>query len=122
MNRKVTSKMLVGLGHETVEAPDGVDAVHLIRNSLSTPSDKTDGVLAVQFDGVLMDNVMVTMHGPEAAKCMRQLGYDKPIIGITGNALPKDVEEFRELGANAVYFKPLRREHMIDILRMHFEH
>ena len=46
------------------------------------------------------------MRGTEAAQLIRQLGYNGVIIGVTGNALPEDVKDFIDHGANAVIPKP----------------
>ena len=42
-----------------------------------------------------------------ATKKIRELGYDGPIFGVTGNALQIDVDYFKECGANEVLAKPL---------------
>ena len=75
------------------------------------------------------------MHGPDAARIMREdLLYDGDIIGIldclmeclfnndclagvTGNALPKDIATFISSGANQVITKPLTRSKLIDSLK-----
>ena len=38
---------------------------------------------------------------------MREMGYEGPIIGVTGNVLASHVETFVSHGANAVLPKPL---------------
>eukprot|EP01035_Chromulina_nebulosa_P069568 gene69568-biopygen41157 len=59
---------------------------------------------------ILMDFIMTSMHGPEAARIMREdLSYRGPIIGLTGNALPEDIDLFVSGGANQVVTKPLSR-------------
>eukprot|EP01035_Chromulina_nebulosa_P041231 gene41231-biopygen27893 len=68
-------------------------------------------------DFVLMDFVMLSMHGPEAAQIMRkELHYTRPIIGVTGNALPHDIDHFIKSGANEVVIKPLTRAKLLDAL------
>ncbi len=47
------------------------------------------------------------MNGPTAIKTLRTLGFDLPIIGLTGNILQEDVDTFLTHGANAVVPKPL---------------
>ena len=49
---------------------------------------------------------MPRMRGTEAAQRIRQLGYNGVIIGVTGNALPEDVKDFIDHGADAVIPKP----------------
>jgi len=61
-------------------------------------------------DVILLDYVMPIMNGPEATKLMREAGYGGLIIGVTGNALPADVDYFLDSGANAVLTKPVDTE------------
>eukprot|EP01036_Dinobryon_divergens_P028060 gene28060-biopygen22994 len=92
-------------------ADDGATAVEQLRTEMAAGR-------AVHF--ILMDFVMVTMHGPEAARIMREeLDYRGAIIGITGNALPEDIDFFVSSGANQVVTKPLSRAKLLDALH-HF--
>ena len=59
---------------------------------------------------------MPRMNGPEATKILRKDGVLIPIVGITGNVLSNDIEYFKEAGANEVLAKPLKREHLEDLL------
>ena len=47
------------------------------------------------------------MNGTEAVLKLRDLGYNGIILGVTGNALPEDVQEFENKGADLVIVKPL---------------
>jgi hypothetical protein len=38
------------------------------------------------------------------------------IIGLTGNALPEDVEIFMKNGVNKVFIKPLNKDMLLDEL------
>jgi CheY-like chemotaxis protein len=96
-----------------IEAEDGVQAVDLVMRSLASDSNEI-------FDLILCDNVMPNMDGPTAAARMRELGYKGPIIGVTGNALPSDVEYFMSSGANAVLAKPLQIGTLKSFLRENF--
>ena len=69
------------------------------------------------FDFIFMDFVMPTMNGPAAARDLRRRGYGGPIIGVTGNVLSEDVEEFTTAGANEVLGKPVRALQLREILR-----
>jgi hypothetical protein len=42
-----------------------------------------------------------------ATREIRALGYKAPVLGVTGNSLPTDVEHFKSHGANVVLIKPL---------------
>jgi CheY-like chemotaxis protein len=76
-------------------------------------------------DVILMDNMMPIMNGPNAAKMIREagmisaimitliysyyrfIGYKGFIFGATGNALPEDIKDFLDHGANRVMIKPM---------------
>ena len=91
------------------EADDGRSAVDLMKDSLQK---------GVTFDFVLMDFVMITMHGPEAASLMRNsVGYSGPIIGVTGNALQQDIVTYLQHGADLVLIKPMTREKLLNGLQ-----
>jgi CheY-like chemotaxis protein len=51
---------------------------------------------------------MPIMTGTEASRQIRSNGYNRLIIGVTGNALDDDVEAFLTAGADCVIAKPLR--------------
>ena len=55
---------------------------------------------------------MPVMDGPTAAKALRDLGFNIPIIGVTGNVLPDDIEYFIGMGANIVVGKPVDASHI----------
>jgi CheY-like chemotaxis protein len=114
MNRKIIRRMIdfekETLPHVTFfEADDGRSALDLMQDNLQK---------GLHFDFVLMDFVMITMHGPEAASIMRNsLRYSGPIIGVTGNALQQDIDHFIQQGADLILLKPLTREKLIDGLQ-----
>jgi CheY-like chemotaxis protein len=68
------------------------------------------------FDLVLLDYVMKAMHGPDTAAAIRNLGFTGKIIGVTGNALPDDIEEFKRKGADHVLTKPLKADELAKLL------
>ena len=68
------------------------------------------------FDAILMDSVMPIMTGPEATARIRALGYTGLILGVTGNALPEDIEHFTKCGANAVLTKPVNTDLLVKLL------
>ena len=49
---------------------------------------------------------MPGMCGAEAIRKIRNLGYEGLIVGVTGNALEEDADEFNASGADAVMVKP----------------
>ena len=69
------------------------------------------------FHMVFMDNTMTEMHGPEAARCMRQKGFSGIILGVTGNVLQKDVAEFLQAGADHVMPKPITTADVVGMIQ-----
>ena len=95
-----------------LEADDGSTALDVMRREME--ADRA-------IDFVLMDYIMVRMNGPEAVQKMRvELGYRGVVIGITGNALPQDIENFRDHGANMMLTKPLTNTKLMDAMRQSY--
>lgn len=50
---------------------------------------------------------MPVLNGPPATKQLRSLGCKCCIVGVTGNVMPDDIQDFLSHGANTVLAKPL---------------
>jgi len=81
----------------------------------------TSGFIAIEkikagssFDIIFMDHFMPKMDGIDAVKIIRGLGYTKPIIALTANALAGMAEMFMENGFDGFISKP------IDIRQLNF--
>ncbi|GBU27333.1 hybrid sensor histidine kinase/response regulator [Treponema sp. R8-4-B8] len=59
------------------------------------------------YDVVFMDHMMPKMDGIEAAKQLRKLGYTKPIVALTANALAGHAEMFLRNGFDDFISKPI---------------
>ena len=81
-----------GLSVETVMS--GFEAVDKIRDGFS-------------YDIIFMDHMMPRMDGIEAAKIIRSLGYSKPIVALTANALTGQAEIFLKSGFDDFISKPI---------------
>lgn len=90
------------------EADDGKVAVQMVQAA----SDAS-----MPFDVVFMDNVMIFMHGPEAAQMMRAAGFTGLIIGVTGNVMVEDVKHYIQSGADYVLGKPVNVSDLKQILQ-----
>jgi CheY-like chemotaxis protein len=81
---------------ELVEADNGIKALDALRQQ--------------DFDVVLMDMVMPEMDGIEATAALRlsfdQPTRDTPVLGLTANVNPQDLERFADAGVSAVVLKP----------------
>jgi signal transduction histidine kinase/CheY-like chemotaxis protein len=93
VSQKITSKFLENLNMNVTIASNGQEAVELASTQ--------------KFDCILMDKEMPVMDGYESTKTIRSLGNYDIIIGLTGNALKEDIEEFKIQGVNDVLTKPL---------------
>jgi len=61
-----------------------------------------------QFDLVITDIFMPEMDGYELTKALRDMGFDKPIIGVTAATVGEETEQILEAGASFVMPKPLK--------------
>ena len=113
LNRKMLSSIIVNAMKEMnqlydiTEVSDGVEAVESVKKSYEVHNP---------YQVIFMDNKMLSMHGPEASKQIRELGYQGFIIGVTGNVLSKDIDHFINCGANRVLKKPVARSVIQSIL------
>ena len=75
-----------------------------------------DGGDATSFDVICIDNEMNNMHGLEATRCIRSMGYKGFIIAITGSTTQDDIDAFASAGTNYFLEKPLTLKRLRDIL------
>ena len=52
------------------------------------------------YDIVFCDNSMPVMTGPQMLAALRQHNRTDLVVGVTGNALKEDQEEFEEAGVD----------------------
>lgn len=95
-NQRLVSMYLNKLGAEVVIANNGKEAVEL--------TEKND------FDLILMDMQMPVMNGVEATKRLREMGYIKPIVALTANAMKEDVETCYSAGCDDFLQKPILQD------------
>jgi len=81
-----------GLSVET--ATSGFEAVEKIRNGAT-------------YDIIFMDHYMPKMDGIETVKIIRGLGYTRPIVALTANALVGQAEMFMVNGFDGFISKPI---------------
>jgi len=81
-----------GLAIET--AISGFEAIDKIRSGAA-------------FDIIFMDHYMPKMDGIETSKILRDLGYTRPIVALTANALAGQAEMFMENGFDGFISKPI---------------
>jgi PAS domain S-box-containing protein len=81
-----------GLTIETVTS--GFEAIEKIKGGAS-------------YDIIFMDHIMPEMDGLEAVKIIRCLGYERPIIALTANAIAGQAEMFMANGLDGFVSKPI---------------
>ena len=69
-----------------------------------------------EYDIVFMDYMMPGMNGIETMRAMRELGYTRPIVALTANALIGQAEEFLKTGFDGFISKPIETDQLNNIL------
>ena len=105
VNREIARATLERLGYQVDIACDGAEAVAFVQ--------------AGDYDAVLMDIQMPVMDGITATRRVRTLSGPKagiPIIAMTANVLPAQMEAFRSAGMNGHIGKPFQREELVRVI------
>jgi len=93
-NLYVARGLLAPYGLSVETAGSGFEAVEKIKSGIT-------------YDVVFMDHFMPKMDGIEATKIMRELGYTRPIVALTANALAGQAEVFLKNGFDGFISKPI---------------
>jgi CheY-like chemotaxis protein len=91
------------------EASDGMKAINKLLEHTSSQ--------LVSYDVIMMDSEMPNMSGPDAVRQIRSIGYQGLIIGVTGNSLKADIDNFTKAGCNHVMIKPLDIDQFISYVQ-----
>lgn len=107
-NAMVVTDMLEGDGHSVVHVRNGREAVAAVRQG--------------SYDLVLMDISMPEMDGIEATLLIRDYEAEAgkaclPILALTANAMPDEVERFHKAGMNGCLTKPIRKQKLMDAIQ-----
>ena len=117
LTRKLMTRMLNRLGCVVTTAEHGAAALEMLLGFTYTPSETlanpgsvppTPGTLANHhepstprfWDLVLLDNQMPKMSGLEAITRLRAARRDDLVVGVTGNALIRDQDEYLGAGVD----------------------
>jgi signal transduction histidine kinase/ligand-binding sensor domain-containing protein len=100
-------------------------AVELLKKHISGARVEVaeNGAVAVEkarsqtFDLILMDVKMPVMDGYEATRQIRAFLPNIPILGLTANAIPEQLEECRRIGMNDALPKPIDADELIAKIR-----
>lgn len=107
INRKVSSVILKKLGHRTVTAEDGLEAIETLKKD--------------PLDLVLMDIHMPRMDGLEATRRIRDpatgvLNPSIPIVALTAGAASDGGPDHLEAGMDDLLQKPIRKDPLASII------
>jgi signal transduction histidine kinase/DNA-binding NarL/FixJ family response regulator/HPt (histidine-containing phosphotransfer) domain-containing protein len=107
INRKVLRNFLEKEGHAVTLADSAEVGLEIFNRD--------------SFDGVFMDINLSGMNGLDAARMIRALPDRKaastPLVALTGNVAPEDVQSFHDAGINGFIGKPIDYELLIETLR-----
>ncbi len=97
--RFLTKHFLVKAGATVELAEDGQHAVELIERSCGNESPA--------IDLVLLDMQMPRLDGYATARALRKMGFTKPIIALTADAMHGDMTRCIECGCDSYLSKPI---------------
>ncbi|KAI0831876.1 hypothetical protein BC628DRAFT_1407464 [Trametes gibbosa] len=132
LTRTLMSRMLTRLGCKVTTAENGEIALELILHGYTlreTPSSEDTGCGGLSMEGVasgsadecrfavvFLDNQMPVLSGLEAVSKLRQMGRKDFVVGVTGNALLADQQEYLEAGVDHVLTKPVLEKSLKSML------
>jgi len=93
-NLYVARGLIAPYGISVDTAVSGFEAIEKIREGCD-------------YDIIFMDHMMPRMDGIEAVRIIRSLGYTKPIVALTANALSGQAEMFLNSGFDDFISKPI---------------
>ena len=98
--RKNLRRMLQGVGHEVLEAQDGMAALEMY--------------FAEKPDVVLLDLVMSGMYGLDVLKKLRQLDPGARVVVVSADIQTPSRDLAREYGAGAFLSKPVEEADVLS--------
>jgi len=105
LTRTLMTRMLSRLGCKVSTAENGLAALEMVLGDCS-------GRFAVVF----LDNQMPVMSGLSMVSKLREVGRSDFVVGVTGNALLSDQEEYLEAGVDKVLTKPVLERNLRSML------
>lgn len=104
LHRKLMTKIIVSLGHTTIEAGDGRTAVDLAVERLPNL--------------ILMDINLPVMSGLTATRLLKENPATRsiPIIALTAMAMAGDGEKVMDAGCDDYVIKPIRYKSFVEKL------
>lgn len=85
-------------------------SVTLVENGLQA----VERALSEEFDLILLDIQMPVMDGIEAIEIILHSTTECPIVALTANAMPEDIENYMKHGFTSCLSKPVSKEQLIE--------
>jgi CheY-like chemotaxis protein len=113
MNQQVAGVFLAKAGLRTVLADNGKDGLEKVKERVDNIKN---GTATKQFDIIFMDMHMPVMDGVEATGKILALDPAIPIIAMTANIMPDDVNLYLSNGVSECLSKPFVSQELSDCL------
>lgn len=84
----------------TYQAENGLAGLNLLLGEEGRPEEDKPAKPPTYYDIVFCDNSMPIMTGPQMLAQLRKHNRQDLVVGVTGNALKEDQEEFESAGVN----------------------
>lgn len=101
-NQCLAERLLRQAGMNVEIVDNGIKAIEAVQNK--------------KYTLILMDMQMPVMSGTDAARAIKALGIQTPIVAFTANVMTHQIEEYQRLGFAGVVEKPIIREKLFAIL------
>ncbi|KAK2464012.1 hypothetical protein APHAL10511_003956 [Amanita phalloides] len=113
-NGEVALRMILGQESSPIQTPvsDGENTVPILERKRNVGENGHEEKYAVVF----LDNQMPVLSGVSMVKKLRDMGRKDFVVGVTGNALLSDQEEYLGAGADRVLTKPVTLSSIKDML------
>ncbi|UZE96237.1 response regulator [Alkalimarinus alittae] len=102
-NQALLTHILNRMGLDIVMVNNGIEAL--------------EQVAKANFDLILLDIQMPEMGGEEAATTLKAQGITTPILALTANVMPYQVQNYRKIGFVDFIAKPFERQHFYQVLK-----
>ncbi len=103
LNLQLMDAILEPAGYDVVSTESGIESINL--------AEKED------FDLILMDIGLPDISGTEAMLRIRNTKFgSKPVVAVTAHAMIGDKEEFESAGFDAYISKPIKIDHILEVI------
>ncbi|KAF8727525.1 hypothetical protein AX14_007338 [Amanita brunnescens Koide BX004] len=116
-NGEVALGKIIGLESSPMETPtsDGEQSLPILERKRAGAVVRENGY-EEKYAVIFLDNQMPVLSGVSMVQQLRTMGRKDFVVGVTGNALLSDQEEYLKAGADRVLTKPVTLSSVQDIL------